>query len=49
MSYVEKSVYKYLKNIVTSGFKALFTKKFLIYTIFFLIIIATKSLLQQQQ
>ncbi|MHA1155537.1 MAG: hypothetical protein ACTSQK_05460, partial [Candidatus Heimdallarchaeota archaeon] len=44
MSYVEKSVYKYLKNIVTSGFKALFTKKFLIYTIFFLIIIATTTI-----
>ncbi len=44
MSYVEKSVYKYLKNIVTSGFKALFTKKFLIYTIFFLVIIAMTTL-----
>jgi len=45
MSYVEKSVYRYLKNIVTSGFKALFTKKFLIYTIFFLVIIATTTLM----
>ncbi len=44
MSYVEKSVYRYLKNIVTSGFKALFTKKFLIYTIFFLVIIATTTI-----
>ena len=44
MSYVEKSVYKYIKNIVISGFKALFTKKFLIYTIFFLITMITTTL-----
>lgn len=45
MSYVEKSVYKYLKNIVVSGIKALFNKKFLIYTIFFLVLIASTSII----
>ncbi|MFW9923286.1 MAG: hypothetical protein ACFFDW_08390 [Candidatus Thorarchaeota archaeon] len=44
MSYIEKSVYKYLKSVVTSGVKALFTRKFLIYTIFFLVVIVTTTL-----
>lgn len=44
MSYVEKSVYRYLKKILISGVKALFTKKFLIYTIFFLVIFATTTI-----
>ena len=45
MSYIEKSVYKYLKNIVVSGVKALFNKKFLIYTIFFLVLIASTTII----
>ncbi|MHA1124978.1 MAG: hypothetical protein ACTSO7_08255 [Candidatus Heimdallarchaeota archaeon] len=44
MSYVEKSFYRYLKKVLISGIKALFTKKFLIYTIFFLVIIATTTI-----
>ncbi len=44
MSYVEKSVYRYLRRIVTSGIKALFTRKFLIYTIFFLVVILTSTI-----
>ena len=38
MSYVEKSFYHYLKKVLVSGIKALFTKQFLIYSIFFLVI-----------
>ena len=44
MSYVEKSFYRYLKKVLISGVKALFTRKFLIYTIFFLVIIATTTI-----
>jgi hypothetical protein len=44
MSYVEKSVYRYLRKIITTGVKALFKRKFLIYTIFFLIVTVTTTL-----
>ncbi|MEA2069978.1 MAG: hypothetical protein U9O98_01660 [Asgard group archaeon] len=44
MSYVEKSTYRYLKNILTSGIKALFSKRFLIYTFFFLVVTITTTI-----
>ncbi|MBD3189403.1 MAG: hypothetical protein GF308_02105 [Candidatus Heimdallarchaeota archaeon] len=43
MSYVEKSVYRYVLNILTSGIKALFTRKFIVYTIFFITVVVTTT------
>ncbi len=43
MSYVEKAFYQYIKNIFTSGFRILFSKKYLFYTIAFLLISVTST------
>ncbi|MHA1223878.1 MAG: hypothetical protein ACTSSG_01990 [Candidatus Heimdallarchaeaceae archaeon] len=43
MSYVEKAFYRYIKNIFTSGFRVLFSKKYLLYTIAFILISATST------
>ncbi len=43
MSYVEKAFYQYVKNIFTSGFKVLFSKKYLFYTIAFFLISVTST------
>ncbi len=45
MSYVEKSFYWYLKRMLTSGFKLLFSRKYLPYSLFFIIIISATSIL----
>ena len=43
MSYVEKAFYQYVKNIFTSGFRILFSKKYLFYTIAFFLISVTST------
>ncbi len=43
MSYVEKAFYQYIKNIFTSGFRILFSKKYLFYTIAFFLISVTST------
>jgi hypothetical protein len=43
MSYVEKAFYKYLKNIFTTGIRVLFSKKYIFYTIAFIIITVTST------
>ncbi|MCG3216242.1 MAG: hypothetical protein KAS63_05965 [Candidatus Heimdallarchaeota archaeon] len=44
MSYVEKAIYKYVKNIFTSGLKVLFSKKYIFYTIAFILISVTSTI-----
>jgi hypothetical protein len=43
MSYVEKAFYQYVKNIFTSGFRILLSKKYLFYTIAFFLISVTST------
>ena len=43
MSYVEKAFYRYIKSIFTTGFKVLFSKRYILYTIAFLLISITSS------
>ena len=43
MSYVEKAFYWYLRRMLTSGFKMLFSRKYLPYTFFFIVITTTTS------
>ncbi|MBY9000876.1 MAG: hypothetical protein KGD64_08190 [Candidatus Heimdallarchaeota archaeon] len=43
MSYVERAFYQYVKNIFTSGFRVLFSKKYLFYTIAFCLISVTST------
>jgi hypothetical protein len=43
MSYVEKAFYKYLKNIFTTGLKVLFSKKYIFYTLAFVLISITST------
>jgi len=43
MSYVEKAVYQYIKTIFTSGLKVLFSKKYIFYTIAFILISVTST------
>ena len=43
MSYVEKAFYKYIKNILTSGLRVLFSKKYIFYTIAFILISITTT------
>lgn len=43
MSYVEKAFYKYIKSIFTSGFKLLFSKRYIFYTVAFLLISVTTT------
>jgi hypothetical protein len=43
MSYVEKAFYKYIKNIFTSGLKVLFSKRYIFYTVAFLLISLTTT------
>ncbi len=38
MSYVEKALYRYIKTIFTSGLRVLFSKKYILYTIAFILI-----------
>ncbi len=44
MSYVEKAFYKYIKNIFTSGFRVLFSKRYIFYTIAFFLISVTSTI-----
>ncbi len=43
MSYVEKAFYQYVKNIFTSGFRILFSKKYFFYTLAFILISVTST------
>ena len=43
MSYVEKAFYQYIKTIFTSGLKVLFSKKYIFYTIAFILITITST------
>ena len=43
MSYVEKAFYKYIKNIFTSGIKVLFSKRYILYTLAFVLISLTTT------
>lgn len=43
MSYVEKAFYKYVKNILTSGLRVLFSKKYIVYTVAFILISITTT------
>ncbi len=43
MSYVEKAFYQYIKTIFTSGLKVLFSKKYIFYTIAFILISVTST------
>jgi len=43
MSYVEKAVYRYVKHIFTSGIKVLFSKKYIFYTLAFILISVTST------
>ncbi|MCK5140814.1 MAG: hypothetical protein KAQ70_01355 [Candidatus Heimdallarchaeota archaeon] len=43
MSYVEKAFYQYIKNIFTSGFRILFSKKYFFYTIAFFLLSITST------
>ncbi|MCK5304120.1 MAG: hypothetical protein KAJ72_02650, partial [Candidatus Heimdallarchaeota archaeon] len=43
MSYVEKAFYQYIKNIFTSGFRILFSKKYIFYTIAFFLLSITST------
>ena len=43
MSYVEKAFYRYIKNIFTSGFKVLFSRRYIFYTIAFILISITTT------
>ena len=43
MSYVEKAFYKYIKSIFTTGIKVLFSKKYIFYTIAFVLISITST------
>ncbi len=43
MSYVEKAFYWYLRRMLTSGFKMLFSRKYLPYTLFFIVITTATS------
>ncbi len=43
MSYVEKAVYRYVKHIFTSGLRVLFSKKYIFYTIAFILISVTST------
>ena len=43
MSYVEKAFYKYIKHILTSGLRVLFSKKYIFYTIAFILISITTT------
>ena len=43
MSYVEKAFYWYLRRMLTSGFKMLFSRKYLPYTFFFIAITTATS------
>ena len=43
MSYVEKAFYEYIKNIFTSGFRILFSKKYIFYTIAFFLLSITST------
>ncbi len=43
MSYVEKAFYQYVKNIFTSGFRILFSKKYIFYTFAFSLIAVTST------
>lgn len=38
MSYVEKALYRYIKTIFTSGLRVLFSKKYILYTLAFILI-----------
>ena len=44
MSYVEKAFYQYIKNIFTSGFRVLFSKKYIFYTIAFFLLSITSTI-----
>ena len=44
MSYVEKAFYKYIKNIFTSGFKVLFSRRYIFYTLAFVLISLTSTI-----
>ncbi|MCE7742103.1 MAG: hypothetical protein GOP50_06560 [Candidatus Heimdallarchaeota archaeon] len=44
MSYVEKAFYKFIKNIFTSGFRVLFSKRYIFYTIAFFLISVTSTI-----
>lgn len=43
MSYVEKAFYQYIKSIFTTGIKVLFSKKYIFYTIAFILISITST------
>jgi len=43
MSYVEKAFYKFIKNIFTTGFRVLFSKRYIFYTIAFFLISITST------
>jgi hypothetical protein len=43
MSYVEKAFYQYVKSIFTTGIKVLFSKKYIFYTIAFILISITST------
>ncbi len=44
MSYVEKAFYKFIKNIFTSGIRVLFSKRYIFYTIAFILISVTSTI-----
>ncbi len=44
MSYVEKAFYKYIKNIFISGIKVLFSKRYIFYTVAFVLISLTTTI-----
>ncbi|NPD89483.1 MAG: hypothetical protein HGN29_12255 [Asgard group archaeon] len=43
MSYVEKAFYKYIKSIFTTGIKVLFSRKYIFYTVAFILITITST------
>ncbi len=49
MSYVEKALYQYIKEIFVGGFKVLFNKKYIAYTIIFLASITSTTTLYVYQ
>ncbi|MHA2357950.1 MAG: hypothetical protein ACXABK_04195, partial [Candidatus Heimdallarchaeaceae archaeon] len=44
MSYVEKAFYRYIRSIFTTGFKVLFSRKYIFYTIAFILITVTSTI-----